>query len=161
MATEERYELFYWPKIPGRGEFVRLVFEEAGVPYVDVARQPEAEGGGVAAIMKFIKGGESGALPFAPPFLRVGDLVISQTASILAFLAQRFKLIPDDEASRLEANQIQLTLADFVEEVHSAHHPIAASQYYDDQKEEAQRRARFFLTERIPKHLGWLENVLR
>ena len=33
-----RYELYYWPTIQGRGEFVRLALEDAGARYVDVAR---------------------------------------------------------------------------------------------------------------------------
>ena len=33
------YELYYWPGIQGRGEFVRLALEAAGAPYVDVARE--------------------------------------------------------------------------------------------------------------------------
>ncbi len=32
------YELFYWPGLQGRGEFVRLALEEAGADYVDVCR---------------------------------------------------------------------------------------------------------------------------
>src|ERR687895_15573 len=35
------YELYYWPGIPGRGEFVRLALEDAGAEYVDVARRPK------------------------------------------------------------------------------------------------------------------------
>jgi len=37
-----RYELYYWPTIQGRGEFVRLALEEAGADYVDVARKGKA-----------------------------------------------------------------------------------------------------------------------
>ena len=165
-------ELYYWPGIQGRGEFVRLLFEEAGAAYVDVARERK---NGLAAMMRFLEGHgpeghgpvaqrpeseEPGALPFAPPFVKVGNVVVSQTANILAFLAPRLGLVPDDEALRAEANQIQLTLADFVGEIHDTHHPIAGSLYYEDQKAAAKRRARDFVKERIPKYLGWLERVL-
>src|SRR2546422_3168275 len=151
-----RVELYYWPTIQGRGEFVRLLLEEAGADYVDVARAK----GGMAAMMRFLEGEEPGALPFAPPFVKVGDTVVAQTANILAFLAPRFGLVPDDEALRAEASQIQLTIADFVGEIHDTHHPIAGSLYYEDQKKEAKRRAQNFLKERPPKYLGWLEDVL-
>ena len=40
------YELHYWPRIQGRGEFVRLALEQAGAEYVDVARGPKSSGGG-------------------------------------------------------------------------------------------------------------------
>jgi glutathione S-transferase len=153
------YELHYWPGIPGRGEFVRLALEEAAAPYLDVARLPKSRGGGVAAMMKALR--SAGPLePFAPPFLRSGDLVIGQTANILLYLGPRHGLVPADEASRLKANQIQLTVADLVAEAHDAHHPIASSLYYEDQKREANKRAAIFVSERIPKFLLWFERVL-
>ncbi len=149
------YELYYWPGIPGRGEFVRLALEEAGAPYVDVARLSKARGGGVPAMMKALA-----SEPFAPPFLRSGDLVIGQTANILLYLGPRHGLVPRDEPSRLKANQIQLTIADVVAEAHDTHHPIAVGLYYEDQKREAKRRAAAFARERIPRFLGWFERVL-
>src|SRR5262249_29404858 len=142
--------------IQGRGEFVRLLLEEAGADYVDVARQ----GGGMAAMSRFLEGEEPGALPYAPPFVRVGKIVGSQTANILAFLAPRFRLLPRDQAPRAEASQIQLTIADLVAEAHDTHHPISGALYYKDQKREAKRRARDFVEERIPRYLGWLEQIL-
>jgi len=156
-TLKTKVALYYWPGIQGRGEFVRLLLEDAGVAYVDVAR---ASKDGLAAMMRFLGGEESGALPFAAPFVKVGNTVVSQTANILAFLAPRYGLVPDDEALRVEANQIQLTLADFVGEIHDTHHPIAGSLYYEDQKAAAKRRARDFVQHRLPKYLGWLEQVL-
>jgi glutathione S-transferase len=154
------YKLYYWPSIPGRGEFVRLALEEAAAPYLDMARLPSSRGGGVAAMMKAL--GSAGPLePFAPPFLQSGKLVIAQTANILLYLGPRHRLVPADEASRLKAHQIQLTIADLVAEAHDAHHPIAASLYYEDQKREAKRRAAAFVAERTPKFLDWFERVLK
>ena len=150
-------ELYYWPGIQGRGEFVRLLLEDAGAAYVDVARQRKR---GMADMMRILAGAEASALPFAPPFVKVGTVVVAQTANILAYLAPRFGLVPSGEALRAEANQIQLTLADFVGEIHDTHHPIAGSLYYNDQKSAAKRRARHFVKERMPKYFGWLETVL-
>lgn len=156
MAADA-YELYYWPGIQGRGEFVRLALEHAGAQYVDVARRPE----GMAAMMKLLEGGSGNGLqPFAPPFLKSGDLVIAQTATILAYLGPRHGLVPGDEVSQLRAQQLQLTIADLVAEVHDTHHPIAGSLYYEDQKREARRRSHVFVEERIPKYLGYLERVL-
>ncbi|MFO0760736.1 MAG: glutathione S-transferase family protein [Byssovorax sp.] len=157
--NDTRYELFYWPSIQGRGEFIRLALEEAGADYVDVARLSASEGGGVPAMMKVMKD-SAGLEPFAPPFLRAGDLVVAQVANILLFLGPRLGLVPGDEASRLRANQLQLTIADFVAEVHDTHHPIATGLYYEDQKAEARARARGFIAERMPKFLGYFERVL-
>lgn len=150
------YELYYWPGIQGRGEFVRLALEHAGVSYVDVARRPN----GMAAMMKLLEGGGNGLQPFAPPLLKWGDVVIAQTATILAFLGPRHGLVPRDEVSQLRAQQLQLTIADLVAEAHDTHHPIAGSLYYEDQKREARRRSSVFVEERIPKYLGYFEGVL-
>ena len=154
--ADPRYELYYWPGIPGRGEYIRLAFEDAGVPYVDVVR----EGGGVAALRKVLAGDLGGPRPFAPPVLRCGDLVLAQTSAILAWLAPRIGQVPDDEAARLAAHQHELTIADLVVETHDVHHPIAASLYYEDQQVEAARRAEVFLGERLAKFLRYFEDVL-
>ena len=151
-----QYQLYYWPQIQGRGEFVRLAFEEAGVEYDDVARGK----GGMRALERFLGDRAQGHPSFAPPFLKVGRQVIGQTANILLFLGPRLRLAPRAEGDRLWAHQIQLTLADLVEEVHATHHPIAGSLYYDDQKPAAKRAAKAFVEERMPKYLGWLERVL-
>jgi glutathione S-transferase len=159
------YELYYWPTIQGRGEFIRLALEDAGASYIDVARLSEAEGGGVPALMKVLRGSADapgGTLaPFAPPFLKAGPLLIAQTVNILGYLGPRLGLVPDDEASRLRALQLQLTIADIASEVHDTHHPIASSLYYEDQMPEAKKRAVLFLSERIPKYLGYFERVLK
>jgi glutathione S-transferase len=152
-----RYELFYWPSIQGRGEFVRLALEEAGADYVDLARE-SGRGMGVTAMMRLMEG--SPRPPFAPPFLRAGRPVIGQTANILQYLGPRLGLAPKSEAGRLWTHQLQLTVADFVTEVHDTHHPIAGSLYYHQQKPEAQRNARHFIDERAPKFLGYFEQVL-
>jgi glutathione S-transferase len=154
--TDARYELFYWPTIQGRGEFVRLALEEAGAPYVDVARRR----GGMKTMMAILGGDAPGLVPFAPPFLRAGELVIAQTANILEYLGPRHGLVPKGEAGRLAVHQLQLSVADLVGEVHDTHHPLAGSLYYEDQKPAAKKRARAFVKERLPKFLGYFERVL-
>jgi glutathione S-transferase len=154
------YELYYWPGIQGRGEFVRLALEDAGAPYVDVARLPAAKGGGVHAMMKLMQDPGSALEPFAPPFLKHGDDVIAHAALILFYLAPRHGLVPADEASRLGAHALQLSVTDLAAEVHDTHHPIASSLYYEDQKPEAARRSADFVANRLPKHLGYFERVL-
>ncbi|HWO41482.1 MAG TPA: glutathione S-transferase [Candidatus Eisenbacteria bacterium] len=152
-----RYELYYWPEIQGRGEFVRLALEYAGAPYVDVARQARK---GVAALSKFLESRSVERPPFAPPFLKAGKIVIGQTANILLFLGPRLGLAPDNDAGRLWTHQLQLTIADWLAEVHDTHHPIGGGLYYEEQKREAKRRAADFRGERLPKFLGYFERVL-
>jgi len=151
-----RYELYYWPEIQGRGEFVRLALEEAGARYVDVARHP----GGENAMIALMNGRRVARPPFAPPFLKAGRRVIAQTANILLYLGPRHALVPAGEAGRLWVHQLQLTLADLVAEAHDTHHPISGSLYYEDQRREAKRRAASFVDERIPKFLGYFEDLL-
>jgi glutathione S-transferase len=153
------YQLYYWPTIQGRGEFVRLVLEEAGARYADVARD-SGPGAGVAALLRFLESRSVRRPPFAPPFLKAGRLVIGQTANILRFLGLRHGLVPKDETAQFWANELQLTIADFVAETHDTHHPIAAGLYYEDQKREARRRADDFLRNRAPKFLGYFDRVL-
>lgn len=155
-----RYELYYWPSIQGRGEFVRLALEEAGADYVDVARGSEAAGDGMTAMLRLLDDESVERPPFAPPFLRAGKLIIGQTANILLFLGSRLGLAPTEEGGRLWAHQLQLTLADCVQETHDTHHPISANLYYEDQIPEAKRRAADFLQWRAPKYLGYFERVL-
>jgi len=152
-----RYQLFYWPEIQGRGEFVRLALEDAGVAYDDVARKS----GGVNRMMAMMEGTREKHPPFAPPFLKAGKLVIAQVANILSYLGPRLGLAPRDEAIRLWLHQLQLTVADFVKEIHDTHHPVGSGLYYEDQKPEARRYTETFLDERIQKYLGYFESVLR
>jgi glutathione S-transferase len=151
------YELHYWPGIPGRGEFVRLALEAAGAPYVEVTRRGAA---GMRAMQKYLQDPSVARPPFAPPFLVDGKTVIGQTAAILFYLGPRLHLAPAREADRLWLHQIQLTIADFVVEIHDVHHPIAASLYYEDQRGEALRRAADFRKHRLTKFLRWFEAVL-
>jgi glutathione S-transferase len=155
-----RYELYYWPGIQGRGEFVRLALEESGADYVDTALVPDDEGGGVAALEKYLSGEDIARPPFAPPFLKAGRQLIGQTANILFFLGARLRLAPRDAAGKLWTNQLQLTMSDFVAEIHDTHHPIGNSLYYEQQKREAKRRSKDFLANRLPKFLDYFERVL-
>ena len=150
------YELYYWPEIQGRGEFVRLALEDAGAEYVDVARRR----GGTSVMLKLLDDEKVKTPSFAPPFLKAGKLLIGQTANILLFLGSRHGLAPAAEAGRLWTHQLQLTIADFVLEIHDTHHPIASSFYYEDQRKEARRRTQDFLKTRAPKYLGYFERVL-
>ena len=155
-----KYELYYWPGIQGRGEYVRLALEYAGAKYVDIALVPEKKGGGVPALERYIEGGDIERPPFAPPFLKAGKLVLGQTANILEFLGQRLKLAPRDVGGRHWVNQLQLTVADFIVEAHDVHHPIGGGLYYEEQKGPAKRRAKEFLGTRVPKFLGYFERVI-
>ena len=150
-----RYELYYWPSIQGRGEYVRLALEEAGADYTDVARGAR----GVAAMMKMMEA--KNTPPFAPPFLKTGKLVIGQTANILFYLGSRHGLAPKAESGRLWLHQLQLTVTDFVTEVHDTHHPLGPSLYYEDQKAPAKKRTDEFWNERVPKYLGYFEQLLK
>lgn len=150
-----RYELYYWTGIQGRGEFVRLALEDAGADYVDVCRKR-----GDSAMTPFLRGKQEGALPFAPPFLKAGRIVIAQSATILAYLGPRLGLVPGGLSAEIYAQQLQNTITDFVVEVHDSHHPIASSQYYEDQRPAARKRAQAFREERIPKYLAYFESLL-
>lgn len=153
------YRLYYWPGLQGRGEFVRLALEEAAADYVDVARE-SGKGYGVAALMRFMDAKHVLHASFAPPYLKAGRFIVGQTANILLFLGPRHGLAPRSEVGRLWTHQLQLTIADLVAEVHDTHHPVAGSLYYEDQKKEARRRSADFRQSRMPKYLGYFEQIL-
>ena len=154
------YEFYYWPMIQGRGEVVRLALEEAGASYIDVARSDEEQEDNRAAILAILQDTNLERPPFAPPFLSDNGLIIAQAAAILQYLAPRINLIGTEEAERVFAHQIQLTVTDFLMEVHDTHHPLASALYYEDQVEEAIKRSANFIEMRIPKYLEYFEKIL-
>ena len=160
---EPPFELIYWPGLPGRGEFVRLLFEESGVPYKDIAKTPQEA---VAAVKGLIDpencGDEFNPPILAPPALKHGDLLLNQTSNILMYLAPRLGLLPLDSNGLFHLNQIVLTILDgLVNELHDTHHPVSVSAYYEDQKPEAKKRAKCFTEERLPKFLTYVQRVLK
>jgi glutathione S-transferase len=154
------YELYYWPTIQGRGEFIRLALEEAGADYRDIARLPERKGQGVPAMLACLDGDSTPQAAYAPPVLRDGDLLIGQTTNILLYLGRRLGLAPRAESGRLWLNQLQLTMADWLAEVHDTHHPLSMNQYYAEQKAAAMLRSADFRATRLPKFLAYFAQVL-
>jgi len=154
------YELYYWPGIQGRAEFIRLALEEGDAPYRDIALLPRSQGGGVPAVLAVLAARGVHRPPFAVPVLRSGRSLIAQTANILLFLGGRLKLAPADEAGRLWAHQLQLTLLDFYQEIFHTHHPLGDGYAYEEQRAAAKRRTRDFLAVRLPKFLSYFERVL-
>lgn len=160
MPAPSNYRLYYWPTIQGRGEFIRLVLEEAGVAYEDVGRLPEADGGGSRSILDVLRRDDLPTALFAPPILQHGELWLSQMPNIALYVARRHGLVPEEPGPQHIANQIALTVADLVAETHDTHHPISVADYYEDQKTEAVRRSRHFVEARIPKFTGYLERCV-
>jgi glutathione S-transferase len=154
------YELYYWDGLQGRGEFVRLALEEARAPYVDVSRGSAKDGQGTGAMMAILDSRTEACVPFAPPFLKDGDLIVSHVANILQYLGPKLGLAPRDD-SRYFVHGLQLTIADMVTEIHDTHHPLASSQYYEEQKDAAKARATEFLAHRLPKFMRYFERVLQ
>ncbi len=154
------YELYYWDGLQGRGEFVRLALEDAGADYIDVARSTQ-KGQGTSAMMKILDSKNEPFIPFAPPFLKDGDLIVPHVANILMYLGPKLKLAPRNAKLRYVANGLQLTITDIVAEVHDTHHPISGELYYEDQKDEAKARSADFIQNRIPKFLGYFDRVLK
>ena len=150
-----RYELYYWPTLQGRGEFVRLALEDVGADYVDVARKR-----GDKAIRRLIDNRRERHPPFACPALKAGKHVIAHTANILHYLGPKLGLAPKTEMERLWLHQLQLTITDLVEEIHDTHHPVTSWLYFEEQIPSAKRRTADFWRYRVPKFLGYFERIL-
>jgi glutathione S-transferase len=151
------YELYYWDGLQGRGEFVRLALEDACAEYVDIARTPN----GTRAMMKLMNSKTDPHIPYAPPFIKDGELIVSHVANILLYLGPKLGLAPKDENLRFVAHGLQLTITDMITEVHDTHHPLATDLYYEDQVDAAKIRTRNFLDQRVPKFIGYFERVLK
>ena len=158
------YELFYWPGIPGRGEHVRLCFEESGTPYKDVCNVEENGIQQLYALNSEKSIGDTINPPVAaPPALRYGDLIVSQTPNIVLYLGPKLGLAgPEDDKNAIyHVNQLSLTALDGLSnEPHDTHHPIATGWNYEEQKDEAKRKAKDYIANRLPKFLGYFEQVL-
>ncbi|KAF4119711.1 glutathione S-transferase, partial [Geosmithia morbida] len=164
------YQLLYWPTIPGRGEFIRLAFEESGTPFTDMAQtaDPGTVVDEVMSTTTEVSPPSAGMNPpvLAVPVLRHDDVLISQTANILMYLAPRIGLdgsraVNATAVAPYHLNGIASTLLDgFVDELHDTHHPTAVSLAYEDQIPEAKKRTRYFLSERLPKYLGYAQRVI-
>ncbi|KAI0792264.1 glutathione S-transferase-like protein [Abortiporus biennis] len=167
------YVLYYWPGIPGRGEYVRLAFEYAGIPY--------SENLDAKTLVPTLHDASKIGFPphFAPPALKLpSGKVISQTPAILNHIApilglagaKGSKLVAGAELSeadfeeaeeeRSSVNQLVLTALDLCNETHDVHHPIASELYYEDQKEAALDRAKNYRENRLPKFLNHFQAVL-
>lgn len=170
QRTHPQYELLYHPGIPGRGEFVRLAFEAAGVPYKDVANEDK---NGYSTVQKICmnksnESADSNPPVFSPPALRVpgagkdGEaLIISQTPNILLYLGDRIGMVPEgDESAKYYTNQLTLTVLDLNNEVHDTHHPLAVAEYYENQKDSAQHKAKDVRENRFPKFFSYFTRTL-
>jgi glutathione S-transferase len=154
------YQLYYWPGIQGRGEFIRLALEEGGADYRDVALVPDSKGGGVPAILRMLEARGSQRPPFAVPVLAARRQLIAQTPNILLFLGGALGLAPRDEAGRLWVHQLTLTVLDLFVEIFDTHHPLGDGYAYEEQKAAARRRTGDFLKVRLPKFMTYFEEVL-
>lgn len=159
QKTTQSYELLYHPGIPGRGEFIRLVFEATSTPYLDVGNASEKGYSDVQAICspsQPVVPGNNYPI-FSPPALRIietplttgagqdaapsaGDshssssrkvMVIHQTPAILAYLGPKLGLSGSTEEEAVFVQQVALTALDLANEAHDTHHPIAVSQTYE------------------------------
>jgi glutathione S-transferase len=154
------YQLYYWPGIQGRGEFIRLALEEGGADYRDVALVPDSKGGGVPAILRMLEARGDPRPPFAVPVLRAGRRLIAQTPNVLLFLGGALRLAPADEGGRLWTHQLTLTTLDLYVEIFHTHHPLGDGYAYEEQKTAARRRTKDFLKMRLPKFMTYFERVL-
>jgi len=159
------WELYYWSRMEadgknhmiGRGEFVRLMFEAAGQPYVDVGATH-----GSARVRQFVYDGGNTSVPiFAPPAIRKGSFVLYQTPTIMRFLGRRFGMFPDTEEQAAHADALMSFLTDFIAEGRLVFHPVCFTMSYYQQAEEAKPHVEWFQKERMPRFLSHLHRVLQ
>jgi len=150
--------LIYWPSLPGRGEYVRLLLEALTLPYTDLAR---AEG--AAAVVEARGAADPGPPAFAPPMLVDDGLQaprrIAQTSAILQYVDDTYGPWGDRAVDRYDKLQVMLTLMDVVSEAHDTHHPLDVGSAYEAQAEAAKARAAAFQQTRIPRWIAHFERI--
>lgn len=78
----DHYDLYYWPGIPGRGEYIRLALEAASASYTDHANDAKSPESVLAFIDPTYDSEGSQLPPFAPPILKHGEILLSQTPNM-------------------------------------------------------------------------------
>ena len=152
--------LIYWPTLPGRGEYARLLLEALELPYRDLGRS-----NGVRAVLAQRGAVDPGPPGFAPPML-IDDSTepprrVAQTAAVLQYIDDVYGPFGDPAIDRYAKLHLNLTLLDIVAEAHDTHHPIDVSLTYEQQADAALARARAFQQNRIPRFLSLLEQTAR
>ncbi|XP_035669728.1 glutathione S-transferase P-like isoform X2 [Branchiostoma floridae] len=161
MSSEEpEWVLYYWgcppgvKPFPGRGEFVRLIFEEAGVKFREV--------NDFEVLKKlFFTEKQKGFYAFAPPMIQRGKFRLSQTSVICSYLGKQFGLWPESEEDQWRAQQLNITIHDFIAEGRLAFHGRNPVESYYTQKEETQPYIDRFVATRLPRWLTHLETALK
>ena len=139
---------------------MRLALEEAGADYVDVARRGR-QTRRAPAMMKLLESNPAGAAALCAAVPEAGKDISRRRRSFCSISAPRLSLAPRDEAGRLWAHQLQLTVTDLVVHIHDTHHPVSGWLYYEEQRPAAKRRTADFWRYRAPKFLGYFERVLQ
>lgn len=156
--SDSPYELYYWPHLQGRGEFIRLILEDVGAEYNDVARSDD---GGIEHILELRERRFSPTRPhYAPPILKAGDLSVGQTSVICAWLGERHGLVGPSEAERLRARELLAAVLDVVDEAHDTHHPVSTALFFEDQQDAAILASQNFVDQRIPQWMTFFDSVI-
>lgn len=150
--SSETWKLYYWDMCPGRGEYVRIVFEEAGVQFLEDRDN---------ILEKVIKGGMEGFPAFAPPVITRGDFKLSQTPVICEYLGKHFNLYPASDTDVWHARQINLTIHDFQADGRNVFHAKQFTASYFGQEAETQGHIDWFRKERLPRWLLYFEKLLQ
>ncbi|ETO26072.1 hypothetical protein RFI_11066 [Reticulomyxa filosa] len=106
---EDEWELFYYG-ITGRGEFVRILFAEAGVTFKESNDVRGTESKNFVAF-----GGKPSELnfpAFAPPLVRHNKVYVSQTNTVVRYVATKLHLLPADELDQFYADVIMANIQD-------------------------------------------------
>jgi len=159
---EVPWELYYWASIKdgknrmiGRGEFVRLLFEAAGVPFVDHGVQDPS------SVAAFVFGGNKDGFPvFAPPIIKKGDFVLFSTPTIMRYLGKQFGLYPKSGEDEAHADAVMELATDFIAEGRLVFHPKCFIASYYEQIEESKPYVAWFEDQRLGKFLNHFEKLL-
>ena len=112
-------------------------------------------------MLALLHGEGTSHIPFAPPFLRDGGVIVSHAAAILLYPGRADRTRANRRRTGAYGRTRYRAITDIVAEVYNSHHPIDADKWFHEQKDAAIARAAVFRRDRMPKYsFGWFERLL-
>jgi glutathione S-transferase len=167
--------LYHAPgQFKGRGECLRLMLEDAGVPYKNSAEHLYGPNGLMDGFrghndeaMQNTTGSATFPLLFPPAIWHhpkdsgnVAPIMINQTAACMIYIGDMLGYAPSSPVERARANAVTLNAMDYIAEGRASFHPVKNSMSYKDQKEEGDKASQEFVKTRMKTYLYHFRNVV-
>jgi glutathione S-transferase len=179
-ATPVQSEAYEWTVVyhpcnfKGRGEFLRLMLEDAKISYKDTGTDlygpsgmMDAFRGSVDAVTADEKS-QPFPLLYPPAILHrpVGgdgcqQIMVNQVGACMIYLGDELGYAPTTHAEKARANCVLLNSLDYISEGRSSFHPVDNKKSYKDQKDEGDRKSKLFSQDRMLVYLHYFNKIVK